>query len=224
MGAVEHDQSIPPLHHFASQAVRSTLGRGSDVDACVALARQINHLLAQATQQLQDTGAGIACQVGCNFCCHLRVRVLPHEAIALFRYLQSRVPPQTAERVRSKIEEYARARGPAATPAPPPRRPCAFLVDGECAAYEVRPGACAAYHSLSKERCEQSFKDPTLPTSTVVLRSFQVVAAALEDGLSAELSTQGLSDDRSELHAAVAALLAKPALIARWRAGRSLLT
>jgi len=77
---------------------------------------------------------------------------------------------------------------------------------------------------LSKERCEQSFKDPTLPTSTVVLRSFQVVAAALEDGLSAELSTQGLSDDRSELHAAVAALLAKPALIARWRAGRSLLT
>jgi Fe-S-cluster containining protein len=216
MGAVEHDQSIPPLHHFASQAVRSTLGRGSDVDACVALARQINHLLAQATQQLQDTGAGIACQVGCNFCCHLRVRVLPHEAIALFRYLQSQMPPATAQRVREKLGDYAATQTL--------RRPCAFLIDGECAAYEVRPSACAGYHSLSKERCEQSFKDPTLPTSTVVLRSFQVVAAALEDGLSAELSTQGLSDDRSELHAAVAALLAKPALIARWRAGRPLLT
>jgi Fe-S-cluster containining protein len=182
----------------------------------VALARQINHLLAQATQQLQDTGAGIACQVGCNFCCHLRVRVLPHEAIALFRYLQSQMPPATAQRVREKLGDYAATQSL--------RRPCAFLIDGECAAYEVRPSACAGYHSLSKERCEQSFKDPTLPTSTVVLRSFQVVAAALEDGLSAELSTQGLSDDRSELHAAVAALLAKPALIARWRAGRPLLT
>src|SRR5580698_4182326 len=215
MGAVEHDPSIPPLQHFASQAVRSTLGRGTDVDACVALAHEMNRLLAQAAQHLQDSGAGIACQVGCNFCCHLQVRVLPHEAIALFRYLQSRMPPATAQRVREKISAY--------TASQPQRRPCAFLIDGQCAAYEVRPSACAGYHSLSKERCEQSFKDPALPTSTVVLRSFQVVAAALEDGLNAELATHGLGHARSELHAAVAALLAKPALIARWRAGRPLL-
>jgi Fe-S-cluster containining protein len=214
MGTVEHDPSIPPLQHFASQAVRGTLGRGTDVDACMALARGINHLLAQAAQHLQDTGAGLACRAGCNFCCHLQVRVLPHEAIALFRYLQSQMSPATAQRVRERISGYAASQL---------RRPCAFLIDGECAAYEVRPSACAGYHSLSKERCEQSFKDPTLPTSTVVLRSFQVVAAALEDGLNAELATHGLSHTRSELHAAVAALLAKPALIARWRAGRPLL-
>jgi Fe-S-cluster containining protein len=217
MDIVEYDPSILPLRHFASQAVRSTLGRGTDVDACVALTGEINQLLAQASQHLQDAGAGIACRVGCNFCCHLQVRVLPHEAIALFRYLKSQMPAATAQRVRAKIDDYT------ALPSPPLRRPCAFLIDGECSAYEVRPSACAGYHSLSKERCEQSFKDPTLATSTVVLRSFQVVAAALEDALKAELSTQGLSHDPSELHAAVAALLAKPALIARWRAGRPLL-
>jgi Fe-S-cluster containining protein len=215
MGTVEYDQSIPPPQHFASQAVRRTLGRSTDVDGCVALVREVNHLLAQAAQHLQDTGAGLACRVGCNFCCHLQVQVLPHEAIALFRYLQSQMPRATAQRVRAKISDYSAQ--------PPLLRPCAFLIDGECAAYEVRPSACAGYHSLSKERCEQSFKDPTLPSSTVVLQSFQVVAAALEEGLNAELSTQGLSHAPSELHAAVAALLAQPALIARWRAGRPLL-
>jgi hypothetical protein len=51
----------------------------------------------------------------------------------------------------------------------------------------------------------------------------QVVATALEDGVDAALRTQGLGQERIELHTAVAALLADPALIARWRAGRPLL-
>jgi hypothetical protein len=222
MAPVE-DSPSGPVQQFGSLAVRGTLGRSSDVDACMALARQVNELLAQAAQHLEAGATGLACRPGCNFCCHLQVKVLPHEAIALFRYLQSRVPPQTAERVRSKIEEYARARGPAATPAPPPRRPCAFLVDGECAAYEVRPGACAAYHSLSKERCEQSFADPTVPSATVALQSLRMVAVSLEEGIKGELAAQGLSTVPAELHRAVAALLANPSLIASWRAGRPML-
>ena len=46
---------------------------------------------------------------------------------------------------------------------------------------------------------------------------------ALEDGVSARAAGPGLSHIRAELHTAVAALLADPALIARWRAGRPLL-
>jgi hypothetical protein len=216
MRTVNQHQAVPPVQLFGSQAVRDTLGHRTDVDACVGLTQQVNQLLAQAAQHLQEPGVTLACQAGCNFCCHLRVTVLPHEAIALFRYLQSRMPRETAERVRTKIKEYARA-------APPARRACAFLVDGECAAYEVRPSACAAYHSLSKERCEQSFEDPTLPSGTVALESLRVVAGELEAGLRSELGIQGLGSVASELHSAVAALLHNPALIARWRAGRPLL-
>ena len=83
--------------------------------------------------------------------------MLPHEAIALFRYLQSRMAPDKADRVRMKIRHYAQSgevSGHAVA-----RRPCAFLIDGECSAYEVRPSACAAYHSVSKQRCEQSFHE-----------------------------------------------------------------
>jgi Fe-S-cluster containining protein len=211
-------EAIPPVQQFAGQAVRATLGRSTDVDACVALVSRIDRLLEQAAQHLPEAGAALACRVGCNFCCHLQVNVLPHEAIALFRYLQSRMPAATAERVRAKLQHYT---APAAVA--PARRACAFLVEGECAAYEVRPSACAAYHSLSRQRCEQSFQDPSLPAGTVALESLKVVAVALEDGVNTALQTQGLSHLPGELHKAVAALLADPALIARWRTGRPLL-
>jgi Fe-S-cluster containining protein len=201
------------VHDFASQAVRSTLGQSTDVDACVALAGQIDQLLDQAANHLQGGGARLACRAGCNFCCHLRVSVLPHEAIALFRYLQSRMPAAAAEQVRTRLRHYVR------TPPTAPRS-CAFLVDGECAAYEVRPSACAAYHSMSRERCEQSFLDPAVPSGTVALQGLQAVALAMEAGVNAAVQAEGLSNIPAELHTAVAALLANPALIARWRAGR----
>jgi len=216
MASMEEAEPTLPMQQFGAQAVRDTLGASTDVDACLELVGRVDQLMAQAAQHLQQAGARLACRAGCNFCCHLRVMILPHEAIALFRYLQSRMPPLLAQGVRTQLRKYVAG-------TPDRGRPCAFLVAGECAAYEARPSACAAYHSLSKERCEQSFQDPSLPTSTVALRSLQAVATALEDGIGAELVAQGLSQARIELHTAVAALLANPALIARWRAGRPLL-
>jgi hypothetical protein len=218
MAPMEDAPPIPPVQQFAAQAVRATLGGNTDVDACVALVSRLDQMLEQAAQQLQQPGAALACRIGCTFCCHLQVKVLPHEAIALFRYLQSRMPAVTADRVRAKLKEYARP-----APEAQPRRACACLVEGECAAYAVRPSACAAYHSLRRERCEQSFQDPSRPAGTVALEALQVVAVALEDGIHTALQAEGLSHIPGELHAAVAALLADPALIARWRAGRPLL-
>ncbi len=168
-------QPVTPVQHFASQAVRTTLGRSTDVDACVTLVGQVGRLLAQAAAHLQEGAAALACRAGCNFCCHLRVMVLPHEAIALFRYLQSQMPAAVAEQVRERLLRYTQPVTPSSAPAAPAAAPspraCAFLVDGECAAYEVRPSACAAYHSLSKERCEASYRNPSLPSGTVALQA-----------------------------------------------------
>ena len=208
----------PTLQQFAADAVQRTLGRSSDVDACVALVGRINELLGQAAVHLQTGGTVLACAAGCSYCCHLRVMVQPHEAIALFRHLQSRLPAAVAEQVRARLRDYAAGRG-----GPGTRRPCAFLVNAECAAYEARPAACAAYHSLSREQCARSFEEPSLPSASVALQSLQAVAAGLEEGLSTALQAAGLSTTLLELQGAVAALLENPALIARWRAGRPLL-
>ena len=194
---------------FAIDAVRDTLGKSTDVDSCVALTERIDTLTSQAIEFFQ----GIACRKGCNFCCRLRVMVYPHEAIALFRYLNSRIPPEKAVSIRKRLTEGAK-RGAA-------KMACAFLVESECAAYPVRPGACSGYHSLSRDECERSDSDPSV--TIPMLQGLHHIATSLDEGLDQGLAAAGLNGTRFELHAALAALIRNPALIERWRTGRTLL-
>lgn len=209
---------------FGFEAVAATLGASTDVDACVLLTGRIDTLLDQAIETFQAEGSGIACRAGCNFCCHLRVMVFPHEAIALFRYLGSHMPKDQAQLVRQRILDNAAhiaalgREGRTAT-----NLACAFLVDGKCSAYEARPGTCSGYHSLSREKCEASFDNGgNLPEGIPVLGALRFVAAALDDGMEQGLNAAKLDTTRVELNTAVAALIRNPALIQRWRSGRPL--
>jgi Fe-S-cluster containining protein len=209
---------------FAFEAVAATLGASTDVDACVALSGSINTLIEQATQSFQAEDSGIACRAGCNFCCHLRVMVFPHEAIALFRYLGSSMPKEQAQAVRKRVLENAAhiaslaLEGRSAT-----NLACAFLLDGKCSAYAARPAACSGYHSLSREKCEASFNNGgNLPEGIPVLGALRYVAAVLDEGMEQGLAASKLSAARVELNTAVAALIRNPALIQRWRSGREL--
>jgi hypothetical protein len=206
------DSPADSAQQFGFAAVNATLGASSDVDACVTLASSIDQLIEQAAASLEADGAGIACRTGCNFCCHLRVMLFPHEAIALFRYLGSRMPKERADVVRKRLLAHR-----------PANQACAFLIDGQCSAYEARPAACSGYHSLSKEKCEESYNNGgNLPAGIPVLKALGFVASALDEGMEQGLNAAGLSATRVELHAAVAALIRNPALIQRWRSGREL--
>lgn len=215
------EETSAAAQQFAFAAVRATLGKSTDVDSCVALTTRIDVLIEQALDFFQKEGVALACRAGCNFCCHLRVMVYPHEAIALFRYLGSRIPKEQAQRVRSRIIENAAQRSSEQSVAG--KTACAFLIDGKCSAYEVRPAACAGYHSTSRERCEESFNATSeSPDGIPMLKGLHHVATALDEGLDGALSAGSLSSERIELHTALAALVRNPALIERWRAGREL--
>lgn len=56
-----------------------------------------------------------------------------------------------------------------------------------------------------------------------MLQSLHHVATSLDEGLDQALAATGLSSMRVELHSALAALIRNPALIERWRSGRTLL-
>lgn len=210
---------------FAFDAVGDTLGKATDVDACVALAARINGLMNEALDSFQNDGAGIACRAGCSFCCHLRVMIYPHEAIALFRYLRSRMPKAQADGVRARLVGNAAHIGKLAREGRIATGiACAFLVEGKCGAYEVRPAACSGYHSLSKERCEAAHDSGAASSESIpVLEGLRYVAATLDDGMDQGLAALGLSGHRVELNTAVAALIRDPALIERWRSGRELM-
>lgn len=211
---------------LAVDTTASTLKRSTDVDSCVALAGKLDrHLDAALAYARQSLGAPIACRAGCNYCCHVRVDLLAHEAIALVRYLKSQLPEEQAQAIASRVAANADR---LATMTPEQhnaaRLQCAFLVDGRCSAYPVRPLACAGFHSLDVGRCERAYNDPAGHTDPIPqvgeVKEIEQLTAA---GVRQALRGLKLDDQPMELHAAVAALLREPGLIGRWRGGRSLL-
>jgi Fe-S-cluster containining protein len=191
----------------------ATLEKGCGAAACAALCRQLNGAIDSEIEALRAAGAAIACTPGCSFCCHLRVGVFPHEAAALLVELRTRMAQgdaavveqrilANAQRVDAMTPEQHRAAGIA----------CAFLVDGRCSAHEVRPAACAAYHSLSRDRCEQSFYHPahigTARNARPALLELQVLGTALIETTQAAYKAAGQSGEQLELHQALRALLA----------------
>lgn len=206
---------------FAAASVQQTLGQSTDADSCVALSHRMNGLLGSALTYFQ-TEQGIACQAGCNFCCHLRVMVYPHEAVALAHHLTTQMPAEQGQQVRVRLRENARRLLQHPTPATTERIPCAFLVEGRCSAYEVRPSACAGYHSLSRAACEQDHEGAASGAGAGIPMSqaMQHVGNVLDEGLKLGFTSVRLRPTRIELHTIVDALVDNPALANRWRSGR----
>jgi Putative zinc- or iron-chelating domain len=210
---------------FARNTVTTTFRQSTDVDSCVALTSKLDEQLDAVVDHGRRTlGAPIACRAGCSFCCHVRVEVLPHEAIALFRWLKSRIPEEQARLIAARVISNAER---VATMSPEQhsaaRLQCAFLVEGRCSAYPARPNTCAGFHSLDVSACERSYNDAAdLSDRIPMVVEVGQVATATRIGVSQALRQLKLSDAALELHTAVAALLRDSSLIGRWRSGRAL--
>src|ERR1700733_5751787 len=88
---------------FIREVTASTLKNGTDVDSCTALVATTDRRFEATFEHLRKEGAAIACRTGCSFCCHLRVTVAPHEAIALFRHLTSRISASLAQEIEQRV-------------------------------------------------------------------------------------------------------------------------
>jgi Fe-S-cluster containining protein len=101
---------------------------------------------------------------------------------------------------------------------------CAFLVDGRCSVYPVRPMTCAAHHSADVAVCEAAFHRPTgqddlIPQVANLVRSREAMQAAANQAM----VNRNLKRQCIELHTALSALLRDPSLIGKWRSGRPLI-
>jgi Fe-S-cluster containining protein len=218
------------LNEAATATFDFTLARlkaAPGVEACADVARHVAAEIEGKFAALERDGAGIACVAGCAFCCHQRVGLLPHEAIALLQHLRSALPPAIAENVESRIRaNAARSEGLAPREHLALRQPCAFLVDGRCSAYAVRPANCAAYHSLSRARCEHAFANPqdagTPRNSRPALLALQTFCDAQIDAMRAGVAAAGFDDTKGELNASLRTLLDDPDALPRWLAGGKL--
>ena len=212
----------PPTRFAAIQATVAELRRDAasrlrtrDVSACGAVARGVVNALETELAAQRAAGARIACAAGCTFCCHQRVGVFAHEAVALLQHLRTTMARPEADALEQRILANAQTiDGWTPEQHRAANLRCALLVEGRCAAYEVRPSACARYHSLSRARCEHAFEHPqhigTPRNSRPALAPLQELGNALDSSLEAALVEAGLPPEKRELHQTLRALLEDP--------------
>jgi Fe-S-cluster containining protein len=190
----------------------AALRKSCDAATCATLCRRLNGVIDDKIVALKEGGAAVACAPGCDYCCHLRVDVFAHEAAALLHHLRMRVPAEEADLIERRIRaNAARIDGLTVEQHRCAGIACAFLRNGLCSAHDVRPSACATYHSLSRERCEHAFRHPadigTPRNARPALLELQVFGAAQIEATSAARKAAGLAGEQAELHQALRSLL-----------------
>ena len=199
---------------------RRTVAR--DADAVRAqVVRMYSRLDHEQVAVIASTKLTLACERGCNYCCHQRVEIRPYEAFVLAEHVRTRMTAQRADVVIRLAANRARI-----APLTPLQHTqagiaCALLVDGACSVYEARPAACRKYYSLSVETCRNAFEHPTEPlTGPLEDDNLRLAGNAVALGYARGVAESGRDADRYELHAALLEALENPKSSKRYRAGK----
>jgi|GEM_PF-704642 len=134
----------------------------------------------------------VACQAGCDHCCHQSVGVTAPEALTIYAYLVAKRTPAELGLLLERLRAFSRAtRGLSSRERVSPDLPCPLLEDHACSVYEVRPLSCRGMNSLDRKLCEQRLHDPEartaafegrLPGHVLVepIRAFHAISAGLQ--------------------------------------------
>lgn len=203
------DESLMKLAQSAAQATLSCYTRKSGAEFALELTRAVNFQLGTAFVRVRERNVDIQCEEGCKYCCHLRVAAFPYEAAAIASYIQTELPAEQAGEIRKRVaEKAALIAGMTEEQHFTTNIECAFLYDGRCSVYPVRPSSCAGYHSRSRERCEYSFQNPTdLESGIPDSEELKQFHAAIDEGIRQALVSLELDAKKGELHTVMAATL-----------------
>lgn len=145
-----------------------------------------------------------ACRKGCGWCCHQRVGAAAVEVLAMARALRGR--PEAL----------------AALAAWQPGTPCAFLKDGACSVYDIRPLKCRSLWHVDERHCMGKYAGlpafgPT-PSDQFQREPKMIYEGALK-GLALPLIKEGRDCPGIELMPGLQAVIGHPEAADRWAAG-----
>lgn len=184
--------------------------------------RQAQRVVDAETRRLPPDDRGpLACEAGCDFCCHLRVMATAPEVFTLLDYLRSNLDDAAFAQFRERVEATdRRLRGLPADDVLRTNLPCPALVDGCCSGYAARPLNCRSYHSLSRDACEESFNHPEdLDRGHPEIKALAQVHQGAQAGYVSALGRCGYDDRQYELVTALAEALSDPEAHRRLEAG-----
>ena len=213
--------------------VKASLKQSISPDSLAKLQTKLNEHIADKfseslddyKEELGDEAIAFPCYQKCSWCCHLRVTAYPHEAVAITYYLNTKINHQLKstiiDRLRSNSEQISEMGRDAHLAT---NLACAFLIDGECAVYPVRPIMCAKYHSMSESECEYSYNHPENDEDgKPELGELTLIGDATIAGIEKGLAESKIETQRHELNTLVYKLISDPKAIRRFRKGKSIL-
>lgn len=204
----------PPLEQAAFDAARAAidaalpLGPDALLDAAATAWQRADKLwdTIRATPAFALGTRPAACRKGCGWCCHQRVGAAAVEVLAMARSLRER--PEAR----------------AALAAWRPGQPCAFLKDGACSVYDVRPLKCRSLWHVDERHCMGKYAAlPAFgpaPAPDFQLEPKMIYEGALK-GLALPLIRAGRDCPGLELMPALTAVIDRPDAAQAWAAGET---
>lgn len=104
---------------------------------------------------------GIACQAGCWYCCYYKVDAHAEEILQIADYVRAKFSSERVTQLQEDIAKNAKSlRALSETEQLKANLKCAFLDNGKCSIYEVRPSRCRTFHARDLAGCKQSYEEP----------------------------------------------------------------
>lgn len=192
------------------RAAARQLDAHPDINAVIGFVAVMQRGVDKVIAGSADRAVRPDCKIGCNYCCSARVEAFAPEVFRIVRQLRQ----DAAERHAARITRLQAHVAQTASDLPWGQRlPCAFLDDGLCSIYAVRPSACRRAHSLDVAQCRAGAAE--IPEDLELFLG----AEALIVGTARAYQAHGLASDSHELSGAVLQVLADPTAEDRWHKG-----
>ena len=120
---------------------------------------------------VSSVSGGIACQAGCWYCCYFKVDVHAEEVFRIVDYVRAKFSPARVAQIQEDVATNTKTLQALSTQGQlTANLKCAFLDNGNCSIYEVRPSRCKTFHAKDVEGCKKSYEDPndlSIPSSFI---------------------------------------------------------
>lgn len=194
---------ITRREHEATKADIKTSGWKTALTASQQRLQHLSGLIASTAS------SKAACSAGCWYCCHLKVDARAEEVFQIAEHVQTRFSAQRQQQVRDKVTENARQLSAMTREQQfSANLPCAFLQDGQCSIYEVRPIRCRTFHATDVASCKQAWEEPSnLQIQSALVPELLYTGEAHIKGSRQAFADAGYDSTVYELNAAMAMAL-----------------
>jgi Fe-S-cluster containining protein len=163
----------------------------------------------------------LACQEGCDACCHNLVELTPPEALLIGHHINRHFSEAEKDRVLSQVaKNLALAAGQTKAALATLRQdlPCPLLRGRTCSVYPIRPLVCRAMHGLNRERCDAELLSGSLAGSQYYAHRHEI-ALSVSAGLLEGCRVLGCQAGALDLNRALHDFFTRENPLERWIAG-----